>query len=180
MRVSDRKRGAREGEMRLKRTLTGAPAGIHPLMNIPVPWLFLLTFFAGVGLQHLLPFTIHSARVLLLSYVAGAALTVGGVLLAVSSLGLFRAARTTTIPFETASKLVTWGPYRFSRNPMYVSLTLTYLGVAGIQAQIWPLLLLPWTVAYLHRTVIPFEEARLQDVFGDAYERYSQRVRRWL
>jgi protein-S-isoprenylcysteine O-methyltransferase Ste14 len=49
-----------------------------------------------------------------------------------------------------------------------------------MQAQIWPLLLLPLTVTYLHRVVIPFEEARLRDVFGEAYELYSARVRRWL
>jgi protein-S-isoprenylcysteine O-methyltransferase Ste14 len=166
--------------MRNKRTLHGASARIHPLMTVPVPWVFILTFFAGVGLQHQLPFMIHSPDVLLISHVAGIGLTAGGVLLAVSSLGLFRAARTTTVPFGTASKLITWGPYRFSRNPMYVSLVLTYLGVAGLQAQIWPLLLLPLTVAYLHRTVIPFEEARLREVFGEAYERYCARVRRWI
>jgi len=149
-------------------------------MNVPVPWVFMLTFVAGLGLQRLLPFAIHSANLLLFSRIAGFGLTAGGVLLAFSCLGLFRAARTTTIPFETASRLVTRGPYRFSRNPMYVSLVLTYLGVAGMQAQIWPLLLLPLTVAYLQRTVIPFEEARLREVFGDDYEQYCARVRRWL
>jgi protein-S-isoprenylcysteine O-methyltransferase Ste14 len=166
--------------MRLKPTLHVDSARIHPLMNIPVPWVFMLTFFGGLGLQRLLPLAIHSADVLRISHIVGIGLTAVGVLLAASSLGLFRAARTTTIPYKTASKLVTWGPYRFSRNPMYVSLTLTYLGVAGIQAQIWPLLLLPLTVAYLHRTVIPLEEARLRDVFGEAYMRYCASVRRWV
>lgn len=166
--------------MRLKRTIYVGSARIHPLMNIPVPCVFMLTFLAGTGLQRLLPVRIHSATVLLLCHVAGMVLTAGGVLLAATGLGLFRAARTTTIPYETASKLVTWGPYRFSRNPMYVSLTLTYLGVAGIKAQVWPLLLLPLVVAYLQRIVIPFEEARLRDVFGEAYGRYCGRVSRWM
>ncbi len=162
------------------RTRQGDPAHIHPLMNVPVPWVFVLTFLAGLGLQYLVPLTIYSAEVLLISHIAGIVLTAAGVLLAFSSLGIFRAARTTTVPFETPSKLITWGPYRFSRNPMYVSLTLIYLGVAGIQAQIWPLLLLPLTVAYVHWTVIPVEEARLREVFGDAYEQYCAQVRRWI
>ena len=63
---------------------------------------------------------------------------------------------------------------------MYVSLVLVYLGEAGILAQAWPVLLLSLTVAYVHRTVIPVEEARLREVFGDTYAQYCARVRRWL
>src|SRR5262245_20817790 len=109
------------------RTLHGAAARIHPLMNVPVPWVFMMTFLAGVGLQDMVPLTIHSAGAVLISHIVGILLTVVGVPLAVSGLGLFRRARTTTVPFETASKLITRGPYRFSRNPMYVSLILVYL-----------------------------------------------------
>lgn len=153
---------------------------IHPLMHIPVPWVFVLTYLAGVACQSVMPLPLRSANLLLLSHIAGAALLLGGVTLAAWSQGLFRAARTTTVPFETSSQLITRGPYRFSRNPMYISLTMIYLGEAGILAQVWPLLLLPLTVAYVHRIVIPVEEARLREVFGDAYEQYCARVRRWI
>jgi len=153
---------------------------IHPLMNVPVPWVFVLTFLAGLGLHYLTPLTIQSAGILFISRITGMVLTVGGALIAFSSLGIFRAARTTTVPFETPSKLITSGPYRFSRNPMYVGLSLIYLGVAGIQVQIWPVLLLPLLAIYIHRSVIPVEEARLREVFGDAYEQYCARVRRWV
>jgi len=162
------------------RTLQNVSDRIHPLMHIPVPWVFVLTYLAGVGLQYLVPLTINSTDIILISHIVGIILLIGGVPLAVWSLGIFRAARTTTVPFEAASKLVTWGPYRFSRNPMYVSLVLIYLGEAGLQVQIWPLLLLPLTVAYIHGTVIPVEEARLREVFGDAYKLYCARVRRWI
>jgi protein-S-isoprenylcysteine O-methyltransferase Ste14 len=107
-------------------------------------------------------------------------LDLGGVLLAFSSLAIFLVARTTTVPFQTASKLITWGPYRFTRNPMYVGLILIYVGVAAIQVQIWPILLLPLVVIYIHRLVVPVEEARLRQVFGDTYEQFCARVRRWL
>lgn len=162
------------------RTRQADAAPIHPLMNVPVPWVFVLTFLAGLRLQYLAPLTIHSADILLISRVAGIVLTVGGVLLAFSSLGIFRMAHTTTVTFETPSKLITSGPFRFSRNPMYVGLTLIYVGVAGIQVQLWPVVLLPLLVIYLRSVVIPVEEARLREVYGGAYEQYCARVRRWI
>jgi protein-S-isoprenylcysteine O-methyltransferase Ste14 len=162
------------------RTPRSASARIPPLMRIPVPWVFVLAYLAGVVCQTVAPLPLHSAPILRISHIAGVLSLIGGAALAVWCLGLFRAAHTTTVPFETASQLVRRGPYRFSRNPMYVSLTLVYLGEAGILAQIWPLLFLPLTLAYIHRTVIPVEEARLREVFGDAYEHYCAGVRRWL
>jgi protein-S-isoprenylcysteine O-methyltransferase Ste14 len=155
-------------------------ARIHPLMRIPVPWVFVLAYLAGAGLQQFLPLPAPSAQVLMVSHVTGAALMAGGAALAAWSLRLFRAARTTTVPFGAPAQLVTWGPYRFTRNPMYISLILVYLGEGGILAQLWPLLLLPLVVTYVHRTVIPVEEARLRKVVGKAYEQYCARVRRWI
>jgi protein-S-isoprenylcysteine O-methyltransferase Ste14 len=107
-------------------------------------------------------------------------LIVGGVPLAFHSLGIFRTARTTTVPFEKPSKLVTRGPYRFTRNPMYLGLALIYLGVAGLQAQIWPIMSLLLLIIYIDRVVIPVEESRLREVFGKDYERYCTQVRRWI
>ena len=63
---------------------------------------------------------------------------------------------------------------------MYVGLVLAYIGEAGILAQVWPLVLLPLVVAYVHGTVIPLEESTLADGFGPEYEQYRARVRRWL
>ncbi len=162
------------------RTLPGDSARIHPLMNISVPWMYVLTFLVGVGLQYLVPLTIYAADVLLIGRIVGIVLIAGGVLLAFSSLGIFRAAHTTTVPFERPSKLVTWGAYRFTRNPMYLGLALIYVGVAGVQTQIWPVILLLLLAIYIDRVVIPVEEARLREVFGEAYEQYCARVRRWV
>ena len=93
---------------------------------------------------------------------------------------MFQKARTTTVPGKISSKLVTCGPYRFSRNPMYVGLVLAYIGEAGILRQFWPLVLLPLVVAYLNWVVVPVEEARLTEAFGAEYERYGAMVRRWI
>ena len=63
---------------------------------------------------------------------------------------------------------------------MYVGLIMAYVGEAGILRQRWPLLLLPLVVAYVNWIVIPLEESTLARVFGDHYERYRARVRRWV
>jgi len=63
---------------------------------------------------------------------------------------------------------------------MYIGLILAYIGEAGILRQIWPLFLLPATVAYVNWIVIPLEESRLLEVFAQQYEQYRMKVRRWL
>ncbi len=146
------------------------------LMRVPVPWVFVLTYLLGVALQRWLPVDIRSR---LLPGI-GAVLFGVGVVIAAWSLGIFRRARTTTVPGRASTTLVTWGPYRFSRNPMYVSLTLAYLGEAALLAHVWPLVLLPLTLAYVNWIVIPVEEGRLAEVFGPEYERYRAKVRRWV
>ena len=153
---------------------------IHPLMHVPVPWIFALAYLSGVATQHFAPIVLHSANARQIAYVGGLIVTTSGALLAISGLFIFRAAGTTTVPYETASKLVTWGPYRFTRNPMYIGLVSIYIGVAGTQAQIWPVCFLPLVVAYLQWVVIPVEESRLRNAFGDEYQQYCARVRRWI
>ena len=152
------------------------------LLHIPVPWVFVLTYLVGVGLQlatrPLLPVLVW--RTLPWVGGAGGALFVIGAAIAVWGLVTFRRARTTTVPGQVSAQLVTWGPYRFTRNPMYVGLIVAYLGEAGILRQIWPILLLPLTIAYVNRIVIPLEESKLLEAFGAAYQRYQARVGRWL
>ncbi len=105
-------------------------------------------------------------------------LFVAGAAIAAWSLLIFYKARTTTVPGKASLKLVTRGPYRFSRNPMYVGLIAAYLGEAGILKRVWPVIVLPFTVAYVHSIVIPVEESRLKEVFQEEYERYRKKVRR--
>src|SRR6478735_8358755 len=106
------------------------------LLRIPVPWVFVLTYLVGIVLELAWrpgPLAAAMPR----SGIAGGVLfTIGA---AVASWGwlTFRKARTTTVPGQASSQLVTWGPYRFTRNPMYVGLTLAYLGEAAIQHQTW-------------------------------------------
>lgn len=150
------------------------------LMWIPPPLLFVIAFVVGTGVQRLAPLAIQSPSVARVSQLAGIGLFACGLLILLSCMGMFLVARTTLIPVGTASSLQTRGPYRFTRNPMYLSLTLMYLGGVGMLVQPWSLLLLPIPVLILNAIVIPFEEARLRAVFGDVFQAYCARVRRWV
>ena len=149
------------------------------LLRVPVPWVFVLTYLAGVGIEA----AFHPSGFLrdykLLNSV-GYVIFTAGAGLAAWGWFLFRRARTTRVPGEDSTTLVTSGPYRLMRNPMYVGLSVAYVGEAVILHQIVPVVLLPLTIAYLNRVVIPIEEQRLHAVFGAEYEQYQNDVRRWL
>jgi protein-S-isoprenylcysteine O-methyltransferase Ste14 len=103
-----------------------------------------------------------------------------GLLLVGWSLVTFFRAGTAIIPHHPASRLVGSGPYRFSRNPMYVGVTALYVGLAFLFDVAWPILILPFVLVSLFSLVIRREELYLSDEFGDAYTAYRSRVRRWL
>ena len=149
------------------------------LLRIPVPWVFVLTYIIGAGLEHALPLLAGNGSLPGVN-LAGALLFGIGATIAGWALLTFRLVRTTTVPGKASSRLVSWGPYRFSRNPMYVGLIVAYLGEAGILRQVWPVILLLLTVAYVNWIVIPVEESKLREVFSEEYDRYRKRVRRWL
>jgi len=149
------------------------------LLRIPVPWVFILTYLAGAAIEYATGPHLFIKRVPRLGS-AGAVIFSAGAAIAGWGWLTFREARTTTVPGEVSSRFVIWGPYRFTRNPMYVGLVVAYVGEALILRQIWPLLLLPLVVAYVNWVVIPVEEGKLTEVFGDKYRNYQARTRRWL
>jgi protein-S-isoprenylcysteine O-methyltransferase Ste14 len=150
------------------------------LLRIPVPWVYVLTYLVGTLLQVILPFSVFSLDSIMTVKITGIALFSTGAILAAWSLLIFHRARTTTTPGESSKKLVMNGPYRFTRNPMYVSLIFAYIGEAGILTQIWPILVLPLILAYVDRVVVPLEEKVLKQDFAEEYENYCARVHRWL
>ena len=94
---------------------------------------------------------------------------------------MFRREGTEVSPTSPANrKLVTIGPYRFTRNPMYLGLLLELLGWAAFLANPLALLLVPAFVLYINRFQIKPEERSLSALFGGEYGAYRERVRRWL
>ena len=110
----------------------------------------------------------------------GAVLMAGGVGLALHCVLRFRRAGTNVQTWRPSVVLVREGPYRFSRNPIYIGLTGVYAGLALAADSLWMLILLPAVLAVLHRGVVLREEAYLEARFGDDYRAYKARTRRWL
>jgi protein-S-isoprenylcysteine O-methyltransferase Ste14 len=94
---------------------------------------------------------------------------------------IFRRAGTETSPTSAVNReLVTEGPYRFTRNPMYLGLVVVTVGIA-IWNGAWTMFLAPIAVFATENWVhIPFEEAKMRRQFGAAYDDYVSRVRRWI
>ena len=103
-----------------------------------------------------------------------------GSALVVLSLRTFRRNRTTAHPAGVPAALVTDGPYRFSRNPMYLGIFLMTAGAACLFGTATPWLVPPALGVVLDIGVIRAEERRLERIFGDEYRAYAARVRRWI
>jgi protein-S-isoprenylcysteine O-methyltransferase Ste14 len=100
--------------------------------------------------------------------------------LALATLRVLSRAHTPVDPMKPTTALVTEGPFRSSRNPIYVALTLLYLGVAFLVNALWILLLVVPVLLVILYGVIAREEAYLTRKFSDAYRQYTTQVRRWL
>jgi protein-S-isoprenylcysteine O-methyltransferase Ste14 len=149
------------------------------LVKIPPPVQFAIAFLVGVGLDRLAPWR-PTWMAMASVHWAGFALAVAGCSLAAAAAGRFVLRGTTLDPVGEPSRLVVNGAHGWSRNPMYLSLTIISVGLALALGRAWPLILivLPW--ASMNWMTIPFEEARLRDAFGEDYRDYCRRVRRWL
>ncbi|WP_312977082.1 methyltransferase family protein [Stutzerimonas nitrititolerans] len=88
--------------------------------------------------------------------------------------------KTTVNPYGEPARLLEEGPFRFSRNPIYLADSLIYCGIALLWGSLWPWLLLPLVIHVMQRAVIRHEERLLVQLFGEAYRSYCARVRRWL
>jgi protein-S-isoprenylcysteine O-methyltransferase Ste14 len=110
----------------------------------------------------------------------GPLLIVGGFVVGLLGLREMRRAGTNVDPYRPATSIVTGGPYRFTRNPMYVGFTLMYVGISALANALLPVLLLPAVQRLMRRGVIEREERYLELKFGDEYLQYKGRVRRWI
>jgi protein-S-isoprenylcysteine O-methyltransferase Ste14 len=88
--------------------------------------------------------------------------------------------QTGLLPGQETSAMIDDGPYRVSRNPLYVGLLALYLGVALLAPSVWALVLFPVAVLLVLWGAILPEERFLRRRFGAPYEDYTRRVRRWL
>jgi protein-S-isoprenylcysteine O-methyltransferase Ste14 len=111
---------------------------------------------------------------------AGAVLIGLAVALGFWAVALFRRAGTGVVPFSEATTLVVRGPYRFTRNPMYLAMAGILVGTAVWLGSVTPWLVLPAFMALITERFVAPEEAMLERVFGESYVRYRAAVHRWL
>jgi protein-S-isoprenylcysteine O-methyltransferase Ste14 len=149
----------------------------HAGVMVPPPLIYAAFFLAGIGLQRVIPLPSGNFGVVRL---LGAVLIVVFLVLATWSVQRFRAAGTSVVPVRPTTALVVEGPYRLTRNPMYLGFLLLYIGLACWFGLWWPLILTPGLVWVIAAAVITREERYLHRKFGDDYRRYQTRVRRWL
>lgn len=142
----------------------------------PSPLLTLVAFLAGVGIDQVVPVGLLPGPWTLL---VGLPLVVGGGLLFSGAIWTMRAHGKSPAHSDEPPVLITEGAFRYSRNPIYVGHSLVHVGGSVLINSVWPIVTLVPLLWYLRR-VVRREEARLQALFGQEYERYREDVRRWL
>src|SRR5690606_41922889 len=139
-----------------------------------------LAFAAGALLQDTIGLPVPQGALRDSLQMAGTLLANGGLLLVLWSFALFARLRTTIMPGGAPSGLVRGGPFRRSRNPVYLGLLASYAGLALMYDLPWALATLPVPLWILQRAIIPWEEAALHSRFGRDYLAYRKAVPRWL
>jgi protein-S-isoprenylcysteine O-methyltransferase Ste14 len=141
------------------------------------PVIYLVSLVTGVLIQRVAPLPFVRGA---LAVPAGGSVVVVAITLFAYSVATFRAAGTPVPARKPTTEIVRTGPYRFSRNPIYVAFSLFQLGIAIWINSLWLLITLVGAVALIHYVVIPREEQYLERRFGAHYSDYKISVRRWL
>lgn len=149
----------------------------NPGVIAPPPLIYAVALLLSLFLQKLVPLPLSAGRTKTL---LGALLIGGAGAIGLFSLLKMREVGTNVNPTQPTTALVTSGPYRLTRNPIYLAITLLYTGLGLLFNTVWTLLLLPVVLLLMNRGVIEREEAYLEQKFGVQYRTYKESVRRWL
>lgn len=144
---------------------------------LPPPLIYLVCLIIGLALDYLWPTPVLPPAI---QYGAGGALTFAALALFGLTFREFSRATTSIDPRRPTTTIITTGPFRLTRNPLYASMTMLFIGVATLIDGLWILAMVIPAVVIVHFFVILKEEAFLEREFGDAYRRYRDAVRRWL
>jgi len=149
----------------------------HAQVKIHPPVLTLIHVAAALLLNWLFPFPAALPQIW---KSLGVFLVLAGLALALLAIRQFSLAHTTVDPHGSVTTLVTSGPYRFSRNPIYLGFVLMLAGFPLFSGTVWGAILVPVLILNLNSLVIRHEEAYLEKKFGGGYAGYKSRVKRWL
>ena len=149
----------------------------NPGVIAPPPLIYAGALALGLLVNRLYPIRFLPSTV---GRVLGWPMIVGGLLIASLGVREMKRAGTNVDPREPTTTIVTDGPYRFTRNPLYLSMTLFYAGITARANALPAALLLPLVLHIMRRGVIEREERYLEGKFGDEYLSYKAQVRRWI
>jgi len=149
----------------------------NPGVRFPPPLIYASAVIAGLLLERSRSLPIGTG---VFRPVLAWLLFAGFLLLMGSSVGTFRRKRTSFLPFRPATTLVIAGPYRYTRNPMYVAAALLTVAFGLWLNTWWPIILLIPALVTIRRYVIDREESYMRRRFGAEYDLYTRHVRRWL
>jgi protein-S-isoprenylcysteine O-methyltransferase Ste14 len=175
MRRSGDERARRDRLKTVRMNVASTPPAISRVI-VPPLWL-LLALVVELALAHWLP---RHHWLPPLARLAGVPFVLAGIGLALWAHGLFVRGGTGVRPFSESTKLVADGPYRLTRNPMYLGMTLLLVGVAILTGAITPLVVPPLFMLLLTLLFIRYEEAHMERAFGADYLAFKRKVRRWL
>ncbi len=149
----------------------------HAGVIAPPPLIYSGALAVGMGLHKLVPLPVLPRSLarplgwLLIGLSAAPGLSAPAILLR---------SKTALLPHHSTTMIVSTGPFKYTRNPIYLSFTLLYTGITATVNSLWPALLLPVVLVVMQRGVIEREERYLERKFGAEYTQYKARVRRWI
>ena len=134
----------------------------------------------GIALQWLVPLPWIYGLAALEATVMGVTMIVAAFAIDIWAAIVFRNHKTTIMPHQRSARLVTRGPFRFSRNPIYVGNLMVVAGLGLVLSNLWLLVLTPVLGFALQKLAITREERHMEALFADQWRDYKARVRRWI
>ncbi|HEY9151381.1 MAG TPA: isoprenylcysteine carboxylmethyltransferase family protein [Anaerolineales bacterium] len=149
----------------------------HAQVLVPPPFVFLGYLIGALILNWIIPFPTPWMFIL---RVVGGLIVIAGIILVGSAFSQMMKVHTSPDPHQPVNALVMNGPYRFTRNPIYLGFFLIYLGFTFVAGTLWGLIASPFLLLTITQAVIQAEEIYLGNKFGDTYKEYRLRVRQWI
>jgi protein-S-isoprenylcysteine O-methyltransferase Ste14 len=149
----------------------------NPGVKIPPPLAYLSMLILGIFLHS---HWAHGQMAPLYLTLIGAAIAAVGILITLPQARRHKKEGTNVEPWKPTNVIISTGLYGYSRNPIYLGMTLIYLGVSIAAGSLGAALLLPFVLVFMRYYVIAREESYLERSFGEEYLNYKRKVRRWI
>ncbi len=152
----------------------------NPGVIAPPPLIYLVPIIIGLTLHALFPVRLIRFLPRIVSGFIGGSLVGFALTMITIAFRTMRHANTNVDPRQPTTSLVVEGPFQITRNPLYLSMTMFYIGITFLVNTLWTALLLPLILIVMRKGVIDREECYLERKFGEPYLRYKASVRRWF